>query len=288
MNILVIGGTRFMGKHLIANLLSNNHKVTIATRGIALDDFDDKIDRITFERTDENSIKEKLSSVFFDIVFDSLAYCSNDIKILLSNIKCKKYITISTTAVYQKHVDTKEEEFNPNAEKLIWCGRTDFPYEEIKRQAERALAQIYSSINTVSVRFPFVIGEDDYTKRLYFYIEHIIKQKPMFVDNYDKQMAFVRADEAGRFLAFFADNEFTGAVNGASEGTISIKEITEYVKHKTGKSAILCGDGDKAPYNGEVEYSINTDKAKTLGFNFSPLKNWIYDLIDNYIAKTSC
>ncbi len=39
MNILVIGGTRFMGKHLVLELIKSGHKVTIATRGRTADPF---------------------------------------------------------------------------------------------------------------------------------------------------------------------------------------------------------------------------------------------------------
>lgn len=285
MDILVVGGTRFMGKHLVNELLVKRHNVTIATRGISRDNFSNNINRIKFDRLNEQSIKDNFCGKHYDVVYDSLAYCSNDIKILLDNISCNKYITISTTAVYDNHINTLETEFNPLTKTLIWCGREDFPYDEIKRQAECALFQKYSNIPSVAVRFPFVIGEDDYTKRLYFYVDHIINKKPMFIDNIDIQMAFVRSDEAGKFLAFFADNEFTGVINGSSKGTISINYIANYVKSKTGCEAILTADGEKAPYNGESEYSINTDKANSLGYKFTPLKEWVYNLIDKYIKE---
>ena len=48
---------------------------------------------------------------------------------------------------------------------------------------------------------------------------------------------------------------------------------------------LLTNNGDKAPYNGESEYSINTDKAEALGFEFTTLKDWIYELIDHYIEQ---
>lgn len=38
-----------------------------------------------------------------------------------------------------------------------------------------------------------------------------------------------------------------------------------------------------APYNGEPEYNMNTEKAQELGFEFSTLQDWIYELIDYYI-----
>ena len=40
---------------------------------------------------------------------------------------------------------------------------------------------------------------------------------------------------------------------------------------------------ENAPYNGEPEYSINTEKAESLGFRFSVRGDWIYELIDYYI-----
>ena len=285
MNILVVGGTRFVGKHLVDTLLSKGHKVTIATRGRTADDLGSKVNRIIIERTDPESLVRALGKTFFDIIFDSLAYCSNDVKYLLDIAKCDKYIMTSSTAVYEKHIDTREKEFDPLNKKLIWCGRTDYPYDEIKRQAECALWQEYSHVNAVAVRFPFIIGKDDYTKRLFFYIEHIVKGIPVFVDNYDNQISFVRSDEAGKFLASFIDNNFCGPINGSSEQTISIHDIVDYVKLKTGKSLLLTSNGDKAPYNGESEYSINIARAKKLGFRFTPLHEWIYDLIDFYIQQ---
>ena len=283
MNVLVIGGTRFVGKHLVASLIENQHNVTIATRGVASDDFGSAVKRTIIDRTDYNSMKAVLTASTYDVIFDNLAYCSNDIKLVLDSAKCEKYIFISTTAVYNKHIDTKEDEFDPLSKSLVWCNRGDYPYDEVKRQAECAVIHAYPNVKYIAVRFPFVIGIDDYTQRLYYYVERIINEKPMFIDNYDAQMAFVRSDEAGKFMSFISESDFHGAINGASEQTISIKEISDYVTLRTGKTAILSNDGDVAPYNGEREYSINVDKATSLGFLFTPLKDWIYELIDSYI-----
>lgn len=285
MNVLVLGGTRFMGRHLIASLLQKGHRVTMATRGNAKDDWGDKIRRVLLDRTDEESIRTTLGSKHYDVVFDSLSYCSRDVKILLDHISCTRYVMISTTAVYRKHMNTIETDFDPLSEPVIWCDRNVFPYAEMKRQAERALFSQYGGRNFVAVRFPFVIGADDYTKRLRFYIEHILTETPVFTDNFDAQMAFVRSDEAGEFLAFFAENDFTGAINGASMGTVSLRELSEYIRAKCGKEMIVSADGDAAPYNGEAPYSINTERASSLGFRFSPLRDWFWQLVDYYIDE---
>ena len=286
MKILVLGGTRFFGIHMVKDLLSKGHDVTIATRGKTKDEFGDAVSRIIFERTDERSVKEAIAGTHYDVIIDKIAYCSNDIKYVMDNADCDKYIYMSSTSVYKpKRIDTKETDFDGLNPKLVWCDRGAFPYEEIKRQAEYALWQQYSNKNWGAVRYPFAIGRDDYTNRLFFYVEHVMKGIPMKIDNLGCQMGFIRSDEAGKFLSFLCEQDFSGAINGSSSGTISINEILNYIEEKTGKSPIITEDGDEAPYNGEPEYSINTEKATSLGFRFSNLSDWIYDLIDYYIAE---
>lgn len=284
MKILVLGGTRFFGIHMVNALLDSGHDVTIATRGIASDTYGDKVKRVIFERTNAVSVKNAIGGIHYDVVIDKLAYCSNDIKYVMDVIDCNKYIHMSSTSVYEpKHIDTKEEDFDAAGKELIWCNRDALSYEEIKRQAECALRQVYSYRNWIAVRYPFAIGEDDYTKRLFFYVEHTMKSIPMNINNLELQMGFIRSDEAGKFMAFIVEQNFSGAINGSSHGTISLKEIIQYVEEKTHSKAIITTGGDMAPYNSEPEYSINTKKAEKLGFSFSNLNDWIFDLLDYYI-----
>ncbi len=286
MKILVIGGTRYFGIHMVNKLLEQGYKVTIATRGKTRDNYRDKVERIILQRTNQESVREALIGKHFDVVIDKIAYCSNDIKYVMDVVDCDKYIYMSSTSVYDpKVINTRENDFDAMAKELIWCDRKDFPYEEIKRQAECALWQAYPDKNWIAVRYPFAIGKDDYTKRLQFYVEHVMNEQPMFVDNIDCQMGYIRSDEAGEFLAYLVDKDVKGAINGSAKGTISLREIINYVEAKTGKKAILSEDGEPAPYNGEPEYSINTEKAESLGYQFSVLEDWIHELIDFYIEQ---
>lgn len=284
MNVLVLGGTRFFGIPMVNELLKRGHQVTIATRGLAPDEYGEKVKRIVFDHTDGQSVKRALRGGHYDVAIDKIAYCSNDVRRVLDVVDCERYILMSSTAVYApKHIDTRESEFDPAAQTLVWGERNDFTYEEGKRQAERALQQRFSNRNWLAVRYPFVIGKDDYTKRLFFYVEHIIKSIPMKIDNLDAQMGYIRSDEAGKLLAFLADQNVTGAINASAEGTISLGEVILYVEKKTGRKAVFSSLGDAAPYNGEPAYSINTGRAKELGFCFSLLQDWIYGLLDYYI-----
>jgi len=285
MNILVVGGTKLVGVHLVKELLSAGHKVTIATRGKAKDSFGDTVERIILERTSAESISSALSGKSYDIVYDSQAHSSNEVKYLLDAVSCGKYIEVSTVSVYYPNFNTtlRESEFDPTCYPLKWCTRTDFEYDEVKRQAECAMFQAYSHIPSVAVRLPLVIGEDDYTKRLYFYVEHIAKNLPMHVDNLNATMEFIMSCEAGKFLAWLANSDFCGSINIANHGNASLSEIIGYVERKTGAKAIISCNGDVAPLNGFPDYGVDLSKAKGIGYEVSELKSSFFSLLDSYV-----
>lgn len=288
MNVLVLGGTRYFGIHMVKSLLDRGHKVTIATRGKTKDLFEQKVERVIIERTNPDSLADAFGNCYFDAVCDNLAYCSNDVKYLLESIRCGRYIMTSSASIYtNQHLLTSETEFNPLLYPLKLCSRGEFPYDEAKRQSECALFQEYYQTPAVAVRFPYVIGEDDYTKRLYFYIEQTIKGNPMSLDNLDEQIGFISSVEAGEFLAWTAEQEFTGAINGNNTGTISLQEIMKYIEQKSGKKAIFSREGMVGPYNGQKAFSLDITLASNLGYQFDELKPWIYLLLEKYIDKTN-
>ena len=208
MNILVVGGTRYFGIHMVKRLLADGHQVTIATRGRNKDPFGNQVERI--------------------------------------------------------HMDS---------------------YDEIKRQAEAALYQEYGHIPSVAVRFPYVIGEDDYTNRLYFYVEHIVKEIPMKLIGEEEKITFIDSRNAGELLAWFAEENLTGIFNACNDGCMSVSEIIQYVEEKTGKKAILTEEGEAGPYNGTPSFTLNVDKLKKAGYQLPPLSSYSNQLLDAYIER---
>ncbi|MFS1008189.1 NAD-dependent epimerase/dehydratase family protein [Enterococcus casseliflavus] len=286
--VLVLGGTRFFGKYLVQSLIDQGLDVTIATRGNTKDSFGDQVNRIIFDRTDEESIKTALTKETYEVIYDNIAYTSNDIEILLRHVTPKRYIVTSSMSAYHElHFDLIEADFDPAKEPFRLVGSEEVDYAQGKRTVEEILTQKYSQIPSVFFRFPYVIGADDYTKRFTFYIDHLIKQKPMAVDNLTHQMGFVDAQEAGKFLAFLGTSSFTGPINGASKGTVSLEEVLQYVTKKTGLSPLFSETGDQGPYNGTPAYSINVGLAEEIGFPFSHLQDWLYQLCDWEITQAS-
>ena len=75
MNILVIGGTRYFGIHMVNKLLEQGYNITIATRGKTPDSYGDRVKRIIIERTNEESMRKVLQGKYFDVVIGE-----NDVK----------------------------------------------------------------------------------------------------------------------------------------------------------------------------------------------------------------
>ncbi|WP_026663463.1 NAD-dependent epimerase/dehydratase family protein [Butyrivibrio proteoclasticus] len=102
MKILVVGGTRFFGIPMVNALLHNGHEITIATRGNSKPNFYGSVEYVVVDRMSSASVKEALGGRHFDLIIDKIAYSSNDVKALLENVSCDRYIQMSTCSVYPK------------------------------------------------------------------------------------------------------------------------------------------------------------------------------------------
>lgn len=268
--VLVLGGTRFFGKHSVEALLQDGHDVTIATRGITEDSFGSAVKRLIVDREDEEQLTEHLEDKSYDIVYDNLCYSSNAANIICKVLegKTKKYIMTSSMAVYEPALNLSEEEFNPFEYEIAYGDRNDFSYSEGKRLAEAVLFQ-KATFPVVAVRFPVVIGENDYTKRLQFYVEHIVRQEPVAVNHLGGELSFIHEEEAGQFLAWCGTESIEGPINACSHGVISTGEIIHFIEENTGIKALLQEVGDHvAPYNELINCTLHNGKANELGFPF--------------------
>jgi len=287
MKALILGGTKFMGVHLANELIAAGHDVTIATRGKTPDTFGSKVTRLTIDRRDPASLERALKGQHYDITVDNIAFSSNDVKHLLDVLHTDKYVLTSTVSVYADnlHMKMHEDEVDTTALPLKWLNYEDTTYDEAKRQSEAALFQAYPSQISAAVRFPYIFGDDDYTKRLYFYVENIVRECPMHIDNLTSRISFINSHEAGQFLAHAATGPVNGYVNAGSNGTISIEEIIRYTEKRASKKAIIKEDGTPATLNSVPSFGLDTSKAAAAGFQFRDIESWVYPLIDQWVSK---
>ncbi|WDH96459.1 NAD-dependent epimerase/dehydratase family protein [Paenibacillus urinalis] len=285
--VLILGGTRFFGKRLVQYLLQEGKsEITVATRGNTPLPFGEEVRHLIVDREVEEQLRAAAEKEEWDIVYDNICYSPDAAMdaVKLFDGRTKKYVFTSSLSVYDAGVKDamEEEDFDPSTYG-IQHGRHDrFTYQEGKRQAEAVFMQ-QASFPVVCVRFPIVLGTDDYTKRLHFHVDRIKEGRPIGLPNLNARMGFIHSEEAARFLAWAGASSITGPVNAASQNTISLGELMELIESKTGQKAMLTKDTEEdaaSPFGVEASWYMNTNTAAEAGFEFDNLNDWLPKLVD--------
>lgn len=115
-NALVIGGTGFLGRHTVAELLDHNYDVTVLSRGSHGFQFPDgmAVDHVTGDRTDDDTLTEVAHRVHSDVVIDCAAYHPADARTATEVFAdAEAYVYVSSGGVYSSQEIPKREEETP-------------------------------------------------------------------------------------------------------------------------------------------------------------------------------
>jgi len=282
--VLVLGGTRFFGKKLVKLLLENGHDVTIATRGKTGDSFGDKVNRLRIDREDYQSLKSAVGETNWDLVYDNICYSPKEAEEAceIFSGKVKRYILTSTLSVYEFGDEKRQEEdFNPYSYPIKIGSRSDISYGEGKRLAEAVFFQ-KANFPVSAVRFPIVLGLDDYTKRLHFHIQQVKDGKPLGMPNVDARLSFINSDEAASFLCWLGNQQVEGPINACSKGELSLRAILSLIEDVVGEEAIVeqhTVEECMSPFGIPEDWYMDTKKAEEAGFIFLELKDWFPALV---------
>ena len=189
MRVLIIGGTKLLGKEVVKELIKNNEDVTVISRN-----GNELINGVKYITKEKTAGLSDLNGQDFDCVIDFIAYDENSYQDVFNNIKFKKYIAISSTWVAKLNKNSKLNKRIENIDKELFetFNDTNKRYLTGKINLEHALENYE---NTCVIRCPILFDKDEYTKRLDFYIERILDNKPfILVDGGENfvQLAYVK------------------------------------------------------------------------------------------------
>ncbi|WP_409347339.1 NAD-dependent epimerase/dehydratase family protein [Paenibacillus sp. MBLB4367] len=281
---LVLGGTRFFGKKLVERLIAGGTDVTILTRGLTPDSFGDAVKRVHADRTDAEALRRALGDGSYDVVYDNICYTPLEAEQAAELFagRTSFYIVTSSLSVYPYGEPRKQESyFDPYTYRLPEPYPLKPDYAEGKRLVEAVLYQ-KAPFPVAAVRFPIVLGPDDYTRRLHFHVEHVLGGLPIGIPNPDAQLSFIRSDEAAAFLEWLGHSGLSGPVNACSRGEISPGRIVAEIEKATGKRAIVMPQTEqehKSPFGVPDAWYMDTAKAEEAGFDFERLDDWMPALI---------
>jgi len=100
MKLLIIGGTKFLGRHLVEAALAAGHEVTLFNRGKTNPTLFPNLETILGDR--EQDI-EKLSGRQWDAAIDVTGYVPRIVRLSAQALEksVKRYVFISSVSVYQ-------------------------------------------------------------------------------------------------------------------------------------------------------------------------------------------
>lgn len=293
-NILVIGGTRFIGRLLVQRLLHAGHRVTIATRGYAPDPFGERIQRIRADRRNELAMRAVAKAGPFDIVYDQMCYSPLDAAIAVRTFagQVGRYVMTSTIDAYRvlgfdAAGPLTEADLAVEAQPID----TQYPWHDPRRATEcyvtgKVQAEAYlvrdGSLPLVTPRLAHVLGgPEDFTGRLAHYVELARAGATLAYSNDAAAVSFMTAHAAADFLFWSGMQDFTGPVNAACDGALSASQLYERVGEvlespvRMRRAAPPAEAGRLSPFDLPGRMVLDTSRAKALGYRFGHTDEWL-------------
>lgn len=239
--ILILGGTQFIGRNLVEQLLKiKEFDLTLFNRQKTKADLFPQINKIKGDR-ETNDIRQ-IANTAWDYVIDVSCYYPDSLVGVLQQLqkKPKKYILISTTSVYDIegcHIPLKNEKAG-----TLLChenertDRTNASYGNRKAECERIL--IASGMNYVILRPSLVYGAHDHTDRLYYWL-YQVKHQPtiLYPDNGDRLFSLTYVNDlVFTIINSLESNKKSVILNIATVVQASIKLIVNTAQKQLNKN----------------------------------------------------
>ncbi|MDF1522122.1 MAG: NAD-dependent epimerase/dehydratase family protein [Trueperaceae bacterium] len=215
MRLLVLGGTRFVGLHIVRAALAAGHQVDVFHRGRT--PAPDGARSLLGDR-DEAGGLAALERGAWDAVVDVSAYVPRQVReaAALLNGRVGRYVFVSTVAVYRDSCPETAEDAPlaeppaPNVEEV-----TGATYGGLKVACERALDATFDG-SALHVRPTYVVGPDDYTDRFASWLRRVRRGGRMAaLGDPRTPLSFVDVRDLGTFTVGLAAGEAAGAVNAS-------------------------------------------------------------------------
>lgn len=310
MKILVIGGTKFSGRHLVKSALANNHEVTIFHRGNHSTDELGDVEEIIGDRVFD---LDKLENRTWDVCVDMCGYLPQWVESSANALKdsVKKYVFISSISAYDTDVepnykeDAKLARLTPEQEKKFAeldakgdVGAADLGemYGALKTLCEEETAKAFPE-NHLIIRPGLIVGEYDFTDRWTYWVMRVAKGGEVLSPaNPNANVQFIDAKNLMEWLVHLLENDETGVYNAVNKpfdltfGAMleEIKKVSESDSTFTWVSDEFMKENRVTPWSDmpvhvpeslEFIRTANIDNALEKGLKIRPLNETISDTL---------
>lgn len=236
MQVLVLGGTSFVGRTITDDLLARGHTPTLFNRGRTGADLFPEVERLVGDR--DSGDYAALEGRRWDAVVDVTGYVPRHVEQVAAalNDHAGRYVFISTGMVYDHLVAAGEvDEATPRlaphrADEVL----DNDSYGPLKVACEDALRAHFGERLSV-VRPGYVVGPRDPYDRLTYWVRKAAHQRVVAVpERLDRPVQFIDVRDLARLVTELLERDLAGAFNAVGP-TPSITFV-ELVR--------ACGDAD--------------------------------------------
>lgn len=285
----MLGGTRFVGRALVAAALARGHEVTLFNRGRTNPELYPEVEKIHGDRTESLA---PLAEREWDAVVDVAAYFPRVVRDSAEALRdaTGRYLFVSSISVYA-------DQSVPNAE----SGRvaetddledtSDETYGARKAASEAVVREVFGDRATV-VRPGLIVGPHDPTDRFDYWPKRIAAGgRVLAPGDPDDPVQFVDVRDLAAFVVRLLEDDRDGTFN-ATGHTLRFGDVLDECVRVSGSdaelvwvpSAELIGEG-LSPWMGvplwiaaegwEAANRIVIDRALAAGLEFRPLEETI-------------
>lgn len=238
MKILIIGGTRFLGRHLVTSARARGHEVTLFNRGQTNPDLFPRVKTI---RGDREHDLEQLTGRW-DAVIDTCGYVPRVVKLSAEALKehVSQYVFISSISVYSDfskigiHESASVAQLEDEGAEEI-TGET---YGGLKALCEKTIQSVFGA-DALIIRPGLIVGPHDPTDRFTYWPVRISKGGDVLTpERPDSLTQFIDARDLADFTIRLIEQNISGVFN-ATGHSMTLNNLFETCKRVSKSNAVF-------------------------------------------------
>jgi 2'-hydroxyisoflavone reductase len=302
MKILILGGTVFLGYHLVQSATKAGHEITIFSRGKTNPDLFPEVEKLVGDRDGDLTA---LIGRRWDAVVDTSGYIPRVVRdsVNLLADATDHYTFISSISVYRDFLQPGVHELSPTSElKDPSIEDVSVAYGELKALCEQ---EVQSGMpgRALIIRPGLIVGPQDPTDRFTYWPARISKGGSVLAPgNPDANLQFIDVRDLADWTIRMVEAQQIGVYNATGpDYMLTMQSFLEQCREVTGSNAHLTWVNNEfllqqgvgpwielplwIPGVGETEkvtymLSAYVEKAISAGLNFRPLREIIQDTLE--------
>jgi 2'-hydroxyisoflavone reductase len=305
LSILVLGGTGFIGPHLVNHAVARGHKVTIFTRGRRDAELPESVVRLVGDRNGQlGALEGKKWNAVIDDSATNPDWVKQSTELLRGNVG--RYLFTSSTGVYYPYLKRPVDETMLVLTELTDPKDESMDFGTKKASCEKQVVSVFGDRGVV-VRPTYIVGPGDTTNRFPYWPQRLVKGGDVLAPGKkDDPIQIIDVRDLAEFMVKLLEDGRGGIYNAA--GPKSQMMIRDFYKQAAAaldaKVNFVYVDDydfllahkieDAVPWillrgNDYGHTSAKNDKAIAAGLGFRPLATTVKDTLawwNNVVPQT--